>query len=138
MTQTLTTPATARASSTIFRYGLYVVAYVALTLLLAFALRDGARRDVTFVNNSNWDLRVEAVSADGSSTPLATVDAHQTETIDDVWKSGPTWRFRWSYSEEQTQTTTITDRALASQNYRTEAPAELVGSLQAAGVPASQ
>ncbi|HEY2333014.1 MAG TPA: hypothetical protein VGH94_13935 [Acidimicrobiales bacterium] len=138
MTQTLIPPATARASSTILRYGLYVLAYVALTLLLAFGLRDGARRDLTFVNDSNWDLRVEAVSADGSSTPLVTVDAHRSEKIDDVWKSGPTWRFRWSYSPEQTQTTTISDHSLASQSFRTEAPAELVASLQADGVPPSQ
>jgi hypothetical protein len=137
MTQTLapTVPPGARKTAT--RYVLYVAAYLVVLLPLVAVLHDGPRTDVTFANDSNWDLRVDLVYDDGSTLPLATIDAHQTGTIQDVWKPDATWRLRWSYGAEATTTVEVSDATLRAAGYRTSAPSDLTARLAADGVAPS-
>jgi hypothetical protein len=138
MTQTLTPPVSTKTRTTATGYLLGAAATLAGMLLLASTLADAPRADITIVNDSTWDLRVDAVYADGGVVPLATVDADRSQAIEDVWKPSGSWQFRWTYGDgDTTETVSVSDQVLQSGKGRIQAPEGLTNQLRESGVPAS-
>lgn len=108
---------------------------VTLVLQLSGTTEDGRRADLTFVNDTVWDLDVELVRNTGSRLPLARIGATRTVTVEDVLAREGIWRVRWKFAGREIHLSEVSDEDLARDGHRITVPEEVPTALRAAGAP---
>jgi hypothetical protein len=137
MPDTLTRDAAPRNRAPIRASVAGAVLAAALFLPVMAVAGDGARADVTVVNDTEWDLGVTLVHDDGSRLPVATIGAGRTRTVEEVLVPGDTWRLAWDVDGVDLAESEVADASLRGAGHRITVPAEVASVLRERGVEPS-
>jgi hypothetical protein len=131
--QTLVRPVVSRHRRAGALWSLVAVACVAAAVPLLDRLSDPPRADLTFTNDTVWDVGVEVVLGDGRRLPVATIDAETTRSIEEIPTPGATWRFRWTFQGRVVARSDLADGLIRAAGDRVSVPAEVGDALRARG-----
>jgi hypothetical protein len=109
---------------------LVAIVCVAATVPLLDRLADPPRADLTFTNDTVWDVGVDLLLTDGRRLPVGTVDAETVRSIEEIPTPGATWQFRWTFQGRE-----VARSELAGDRVRVSVPAEVGAALRARGAP---
>ncbi len=109
-----------------------VVAFAILCLLGACDSPRFVAR-VEIANRTAYPAGVKVRGSTGGWLNLTTVRAGATEEVREVLDQGPSWTFRFGYSDVAVEVT-VDREALADANWRVEVPEELEERLRDQGV----
>jgi hypothetical protein len=111
----------------------------AVTLLLAGCSAQPPTVDrITLVNPTDYDLHVHVTGREqGIWLPVAIVEARSEDIAEDVIDQGDRWTFRFLYTGESLDETSLTRAELERNGWRVVIPAELGERLRELGEPPS-
>lgn len=133
MPQTLVRPVVSRHRRAGALWSVVVVACVVAAVPLLDRLGDPPRADLTFTNDTVWDVGVELVLGDGRRLPVSSIDAETTRSIEEVPTPGTTWRFRWTFQGREVARTEVADGRLRAAGNRVGVPTEVGAVLRERG-----
>jgi hypothetical protein len=128
--QTLVRPVVSRHRRAGARWSLVAVACVAAAVPLLDRLSDPPRADLTFTNDTVWDVGVELVLGDGRRLPIGSIDAETTRSIEEIPTPGATWRFRWTFQGRQVARSDVADGRVRGAGRRVSVPVEVGAALR--------
>jgi hypothetical protein len=121
------------------RNGAVIRGLAAVTLLLAGCSAPPPTVDrITLVNPTDYDLHVHVTGREqGIWLPVAIVEARSEDVAQDVIDQGDRWTFRFLYTGESLEETSLTRAELERNGWRVVIPAELGERLRELGEPPS-
>ena len=135
MSQTMTRPAEPTQRVSMVVNVMAAVICIAVSIPLFRHLEDLPRADVTFANETAWDIGVELALANDSRMLIATIEADQTRTVEEIIEPGEVWAFRWKFRGQEVALTKISDGDLRAAGYRVSVPTEVTEELRDEGAP---